>query len=129
MIFEIQDVGFDDGEAISGVSIGAFFEDKFQKSLYPGISFEKQLAGVIGRWPNNYGSLSNLYKKVIDKETGRIVSYSKWSFANTESIRPLRKVVGMSNYNSHWHWGYVPTISRPPRKLYSGTAINPGRPE
>jgi hypothetical protein len=95
MSLELKDVAFQDGASIADVYVRAFLDDNFQRSLYPGMSFEKQLAGVISRWPQNYGSLSSLYKKVEDVETGITVSYSKWSLANTASIRQLRQISGM----------------------------------
>ena len=80
MPLELQDVSFGDGEAISHVYISAFYDDPFQRTLFPGLSFEKQVAGAISRWPNNYSELPSIYKKVVDTETGEVVSYSKWLF-------------------------------------------------
>ncbi|KAL2062410.1 hypothetical protein VTL71DRAFT_6676 [Oculimacula yallundae] len=87
----LQDVNFEDGVPIANIYISAFYDDPFNKTLFPGISFVKQVAGVISRWPGNYGSISAHYKKVIDSESGKIISYSKWSFAFTEAGGTLRE--------------------------------------
>ena len=94
MPFELQEVSFADGEQIAYVYISAFFDDPFMKTLYPGVPFEKQVAGAMSRWPTNYGDISSHYKKVIDTVTGNIVGYSKWSFANTDALGELKKPTG-----------------------------------
>ena len=97
MPLQFQDADFNDGKAISKVYISAFFDDPFQKSLYPGMPFEKQIAGAISRWPNNYGDISAHYKIVIDTDSGEVVSYSKWSFAFTDAGGALRKPTGSNS--------------------------------
>jgi hypothetical protein len=87
----LGDVRFSDGDEMAHVYISAFWNDPFHQSLFPDMPFEKQVAGVISRWPRNFGDLSALYKKVVDTETGDIVSYSKWTFANTAVGGELRK--------------------------------------
>jgi hypothetical protein len=94
MPLELQDVDFKDGEAIANIYISAFFNDPFQKTMFPGVSFEKQVAGVISRWPNNFGNVAAYYKKVVDTDTGDIVGYSKWSFAFTTAGGTLQKPAG-----------------------------------
>jgi hypothetical protein len=97
MSFRLQDADFKDGKAIANVSISAFFDDPFQKSLYPGMPFEKQVAGVMSRWPNNYGDISAHYKIVVDTDSGEVVSYSKWTFAFTDAGGALRKPTGSNS--------------------------------
>jgi hypothetical protein len=70
------------------------FDDLFQKTLYPGMPFDKQVAGIISRWLRNYGDISVHYKKVVDTDSGEIASYSKWSFAFTEAGGALQKPPG-----------------------------------
>jgi hypothetical protein len=94
MPLQFQEADFMDGKAIANVCISAFFDDPFQKSLYPGKPFDKQVAGVISRWPNNYGDISAHYKIVVDTDTGEVVSYSKWSFAFTDAGATLRTPTG-----------------------------------
>jgi hypothetical protein len=94
MPLELQDVDFKDGKAIANIYISAFFNDPFQKTMFPGVSFEKQVAGVISRWPNNFGNVAAHYKKVVDTDTGDIVGYSKWSFAFTTAGGTLQKPAG-----------------------------------
>ncbi|KAH6718100.1 hypothetical protein BKA61DRAFT_572169 [Leptodontidium sp. MPI-SDFR-AT-0119] len=87
----IQDVTFVDGEAIANIYICAFFDDPFQRTLFPDMPFDKQVAGVISRWPNNYGDISAFYKKVVDTDSGEIVGYSKWGFAFTDAGEILKR--------------------------------------
>jgi hypothetical protein len=94
MPLQFQEADFMDGKAIANVCISAFFDDPFQKSLYPRKPFDKQVAGVISRWPNNYGDISAHYKIVVDTDTGEVVSYSKWSFAFTDAGATLRTPTG-----------------------------------
>lgn len=90
----LEDVGFEDGDAIAKICISAFFDDPFQKTLYPGMPFDKQVAGVVSRWPRNYGDVCDHYKKVTETDSGETVSYSKWSFAFTDAAGALRKPSG-----------------------------------
>ncbi|KAK0109124.1 hypothetical protein ONS96_002951 [Cadophora gregata f. sp. sojae] len=87
----LQDVDFQDGVTIADIYISAFYDDPFNKTLFPGVSFDQQVAGVISRWPGNYGAVSAHYKKVVDSESGKIISYSKWSFAFTNAGDVLRQ--------------------------------------
>jgi len=90
----LQNVNFGDGEAIANIYISAFFDDPFQRTLFPDMPFEKQVAGVISRWPNNYIDISACYKKVVDTESGEIVGYSKWTFAFTVAGEVLKEPRG-----------------------------------
>ncbi len=94
MPLELQDVEFGDGKEIAYVYISAFYDDPFQKTLYSGMSFDKQVTGVISRWRSNFGDLSAHYKKVVDTDTGKIVSYSKWSLAFTNGGPTLGRPKG-----------------------------------
>jgi hypothetical protein len=94
MSLNLQDVNWSDGRAIANISMDAFFQDKMQQSFFPGMSKDERIEGLLQRWPGNYGDLSKHYKKVIDSETGTIVSYAVWSFAFTDAGGPLRKPSG-----------------------------------
>ncbi len=94
MPFELRDVDFADGVEMQHVYISAFFDDKFNQTLFPGMSYDQLVNGAISRWQRNYGDLSGHYKKVVDTETGKIVSYSKWEFVNTTAGGELRKPIG-----------------------------------
>lgn len=76
MPLQLQDAGFIDGKAIANIFVSAFFDDPFRKSLYPGMSFDKQAAVVFSRRSNEYGNISAHYKIVVDTDSGEIVSYS-----------------------------------------------------
>ncbi|KAH7416838.1 hypothetical protein BKA64DRAFT_656345 [Cadophora sp. MPI-SDFR-AT-0126] len=84
MPLTLQDVTFADGEAIANIYISAFSDDPFQRTLFPGMTFDQQVAGVITRWPRIYSDISAFYKKVVDTDSGETVGYSKWAFAFTD---------------------------------------------
>lgn len=91
MPLHLRDATFNDGKAIAIVNIRAFFDDPFQKTLYPGIPFGQQVEGVFSRWPRNYGEPGAHYKVVVDTDSGEVVSYSKWAFIYTDAGGTLRK--------------------------------------
>lgn len=95
MPLELRDADFTDGPAIECVYLKAFYEDEFNKSLFPGMSFDDLLADAIARWPQNYSASGVYYKKVVDTDTDEIVSYSKWSFENAGDDGHLPKKSGM----------------------------------
>jgi len=95
MPLELQDVHFSDGNDIQNVYISAFINDRLNQTLFPGMSFDKLIAGSASRWPRNYGDLSTCYKKVIDTDTGEVVGYSKWAFENTTAGGQLQRPIGM----------------------------------
>lgn len=83
MPLQLCDVEFSDGPAIAEVSMNAFYNDPMQKALFPGMTKAHRIEGLNQRWPQNYGSLNKHYKKVIDVDSGQVVSYSCWRFVNT----------------------------------------------
>ena len=103
MPLELQDVVFEDGPGIAEVHVAAFFNDPFQKSLFPGMPYDEQLAGTISRWPKMYADTSVHYKKVVDTESGEIVSYSKWTFASTDAGKDLQKPTGRLHQRKSEH--------------------------
>ncbi|KAF7515107.1 hypothetical protein G7054_g14759 [Neopestalotiopsis clavispora] len=116
MPLELQHVDFADGPAMQRAYIDAFYGDEFNKTLFPGMSYDQLLEGAISRWPRNYGALGAHYKKVVDTNTGEIVSYSKWAFANTQAGGQLPKQTGIPE-------GYVASPPRTPEGLDDPFAI------
>lgn len=94
MPLQLRDPGFNDGRAIANVYISAFFGDPFQKTLYPGMPFDQQVEGVFSRWPRNYSDPGAHYKIVVDTDYGDVVSYSKWTFVNTDAGGYVKKPTG-----------------------------------
>jgi len=94
MPLQLQQASFSDGKVIATICIGAFFDDPFQKSLYPEMSFDEQVAGVLSRWPNDYAEVSTHFKIVVDTEYDEVVSYSKWVFVNTDAGGTLNHAQG-----------------------------------
>lgn len=95
MPLQLCDVDFRDGHAIAQLSMDAFYDDAMQQSLFPGMSKVKRIEGLVDRWPRNHGSSTKHYKKVVDTETGKTVSYSCWSFRHTDAARQVKSVSGM----------------------------------
>lgn len=94
MPLELQDAEFVDGPAIQRVYTSAFIDDPFIKTLFPGMSYDQLYTGTLSRWPRNYGDITAHYKKVVDTDTGEVISYSKWEFENTTAGAELRKPTG-----------------------------------
>ncbi|KAI0146926.1 hypothetical protein GGR57DRAFT_279270 [Xylariaceae sp. FL1272] len=116
MFLELRDVDFRDGSAIQQVYISAFHEDTFNMTLFPGMSYDRLLAGAISRWPRAYGEFGGHYKKVVDTETGDVVSYSKWRFTNSDAVGVLPQQSGLPE-------GFVASPPRTPEGLDDPFAI------
>ncbi|KAN0106282.1 hypothetical protein V8E51_009158 [Hyaloscypha variabilis] len=96
MPLQLQEAGFSDGKAIAFICISAFFDDPFQKSLYPGMPFDEQVAVVFSRWPKDYDDDSAHYKIVVDTDSCEAVSYSKWVLVNTDAGGAFKKPTDLS---------------------------------
>jgi hypothetical protein len=95
MPLQLYDATLADGAAIANVYVSAFIDDPFHMTLYPSVSFERQVSGVLSRWPRNYANSSARYKTVVDTTTGETVSYSKWSFGFTDAAKELPSREGL----------------------------------
>jgi hypothetical protein len=95
MPLQLEEAALSDGKAIANICISAFFDDPFQKSLYPGMSFDEQVDGVFARWSKDYSEVSAHYKIVVDTESGEVVSYSKWLFVNADGGDALNHAQGL----------------------------------
>ena len=80
---------FGDGAAYANTYISAFSNDAYSRASFPGVTFDERVAGVISRWPKRYGEDFNVYKKVVDTDTGELISWIKIEFENTD-IDPSR---------------------------------------
>ncbi|KAI8944779.1 hypothetical protein F4801DRAFT_585076 [Xylaria longipes] len=107
MPLELQDVGFEDGAAISQLHVSVFYDDIFSKSLFPDVSLRSLLVDAVARWPQEYNEFGCHYKKVVDTATGEIVSFSKWKFINTPENIELPGQIGVPDT-------YVPSSPRAP---------------
>lgn len=79
MPLRLEEVDFSDGAELALVQTAAQAEDELNQALHPGLSFDAALAATKARWPSVYGFGSWHYKKVVDVETGKIVSFSRWA--------------------------------------------------
>ncbi|KAM4065270.1 hypothetical protein HRG_004403 [Hirsutella rhossiliensis] len=94
MSYRLLDLDFSDGGALAQASMDAFYDDPMQQSLFPGMTKEERVKGVISRWPSNYASLDKHWTKVVDVKSGDIVSFASWVFAYTDVVGSLKKVPG-----------------------------------
>ncbi|KAI1199111.1 hypothetical protein F5X97DRAFT_132753 [Nemania serpens] len=99
MPLELHDADFEDGEALSLLHLSVFYDDIFNKTLFPGVSFQSLLAAAIARWPQEYSEPGFHYKKVVDTATGEIVSFTKWRFINTPEDLKLPGQTGVPSSN------------------------------
>lgn len=84
MTLEYAPARFEDGPALANAYISAFFGDPFHDTLIQDVPFDRQVAGVISRWPRNYAKPKNHHNKVTGIETGEVISYAKWGLENVE---------------------------------------------
>lgn len=83
MPFQVEDMTFKDGEDYANTYATSFSNDAYSRASFAGVSFEERVAGIIRRWPRNYGEKFNTYKKVVDTDTGELVSWLKIGYENT----------------------------------------------
>jgi hypothetical protein len=89
MPFQLEDVTFKDAAAYAHTYVSSFHSDRYSRASFAGQTSEQRIAGVISRWPKNYGEPLIVYKKVTDTDTGELVSWIKIAFENTD-VDPKR---------------------------------------
>lgn len=95
MPLRLEEVDFADGSELALVQTVAQAEDELIRALHPGLTFDAALAATRARWPSVYGFGSWHYKKVVDVETGKIVSFSRWA-TDEEFRRHLPPLTGIA---------------------------------
>lgn len=86
---------FKDGAAYAHTYITSFQSNAYSRASYADQTFDQRVAGVIRRWPKNYGQKLVAYKKVVDTDTGELVSWVKIGFENTDIDPKLFAPTGM----------------------------------
>lgn len=84
MSLRLENMTFEDGAAYANTYIGSFYNDPYSRASFADETFDQRVAGVIRRWPRNYSERLNVYKKVVDTDTGELVSWVKIGFENTD---------------------------------------------
>lgn len=84
MPFICEAAKFEDGPGLAYAYISAFYPEPYQTTIIEDVPFDKQVAGVARRFPRNFINPNTHYRKVVDTDTGDIVSYAKWGFENLE---------------------------------------------
>ncbi|GFP57876.1 hypothetical protein TASIC1_0009021300 [Trichoderma asperellum] len=77
MPLQLEDMAFKDGAAYAHTYVTSFQNDAYSRASYADQTFDQRVAGVIRRWPKNYGQTLVTYKKVVDMDTGELVSWVK----------------------------------------------------
>ncbi|CEJ92612.1 hypothetical protein VHEMI08251 [[Torrubiella] hemipterigena] len=77
MPLQFQDMTYGDATAFATAYILSF------ERLHAARPVDEKITGVISRWPRNYSEPFNIYKKIVDSETGMLVSWIKVSLDNT----------------------------------------------
>lgn len=95
MVLALKPVCFADGDAVSYIMTEAFFADRMQQRLYPGVPMATKLENWKARWPKYYSAPSTLYSKIVDSETGEAVSFAKWEFVSIDADDVLPNASGM----------------------------------
>lgn len=80
MPLELEDMTFKDGAAYAHTYITSFQSNAYSRASYADQTFDQRVAGVIRRWPKNYGQTLVTYKKVVDTDSGELVSWVKIGF-------------------------------------------------
>ncbi|KAL7900311.1 acyl-CoA N-acyltransferase [Trichoderma sp. SZMC 28014] len=84
MPLHLEDMTFKDGAAYAHTYITSFQTNAYSRTSYADQTFDQRVAGVIRRWPKNYGQTLVAYKKVVDTDSGELVSWVKVGFENTD---------------------------------------------
>ncbi|KND93214.1 hypothetical protein TOPH_02006 [Tolypocladium ophioglossoides CBS 100239] len=84
MPFTCEAARFEDGLALANAYISAFYGDPFHDTLIRDVPFDRQVAGVIKRFPRNFVKPTSHYRKVVDTDTSAVVSYARWGLENTD---------------------------------------------
>ncbi|KAL6904186.1 hypothetical protein GGI43DRAFT_381872 [Trichoderma evansii] len=84
MPLQLEDMTFKDGAAYAHTYITSFQNNAYSRASFVDQTFDQRVAGVIRRWPKNYGQTLVAYKKVVDTDTGDLVSWVKIGFENTD---------------------------------------------
>ncbi|KAL7929863.1 acyl-CoA N-acyltransferase [Trichoderma chlorosporum] len=84
MPLQLEDMSFGDAAAYANTYATSFNTDAYSRASFSNETFDERVAGLIRRWPKNYSEALNVYKKVIDTDTGELVSWVKIGFQNTD---------------------------------------------
>lgn len=78
MRLQLQNVDFSDGDELAAVQITSNSENQMLEAFNPGLDYETKLAAAKERWPSIYGFGPFYVQKVVDADTGKVVSVGRW---------------------------------------------------
>lgn len=84
MPLQLENMTFKDGAAYAHTYVTSFQSNAYSRASFADQTFDQRIAGVIRRWPKNYGQTLVAYKKVVDTDTGELVGWVKIGFENTD---------------------------------------------
>ncbi|ODA77608.1 hypothetical protein RJ55_07237 [Drechmeria coniospora] len=94
MPFACSAARLEDGPGLANAYISAFYGDAFHDTLVRGVPFDRQVAGVVCRFPRNFVNPAIHYRKVVDTGSGKIVSYAKWGLGNVDGVEEAEHLFG-----------------------------------
>ncbi|KAJ6780331.1 hypothetical protein PWT90_05328 [Aphanocladium album] len=85
MTLKLQPVCFADGDITSRIFAQSFYAMRIQQRLFPNVSLEVKTENAIKKWPFNYSRPNTVHFKIVNGDTGEVVSFAAWEFFNMDS--------------------------------------------
>ncbi|KAJ3491085.1 hypothetical protein NLG97_g5659 [Lecanicillium saksenae] len=85
MVLKLEPVRFADRDIISRIFAQSFYAMRIQQRLFPNVSLEDKTENAIKKWPFNYSRPNTARQKIVNSETGEVVSYAAWEFFNIDA--------------------------------------------
>lgn len=94
MVLTLEPARFIDGDAIAHVLVEPFNTMRMHQRLFPSVSLADKTANAKRKWPASYAKTGRRHNKVVDGETGEIVSYASWDFVNVDALDVVSDISG-----------------------------------
>lgn len=95
MVLTLKPARFDDGDAIAHIMAESFFSMRIQQRLFPNVSLETKTENQRMQWSQRYSASNVRHNKIVDDETGEVVSYANWEFVNVDASELVSNISGM----------------------------------
>lgn len=94
MVLTLKPARFDDGDGVSHIMAELFFSMHIQQRLFPGVSLETKTENQKMQWPTKYSAANVRHNKIVNGETGEVVSYANWEFVNADASELVSDISG-----------------------------------